>query len=747
MKLRVFHIVWLALLAGVPAFLGGNPSGNLFVDFASELAYSPFYWASAFCGIAIMLLPDSVFSRIIQGSRHEKGVRVMRMVGFSAALICFAICIILPVYMWQKGPTEYSPAVFKLVLIASLFWTVMTFVSMMFAVASLRVDDLVASSSDRAPIWASCFSFASASVLVGIARPMLMKLCMPECSGLLPLERPSVALLLLPGFIFALLWFVALRLGGRKGLSTSFGGFLYGEVLGHVVLRMSPLLYQFLADRPVLVFAGCMIAFGLAAFYSNSISKKVSIQEGAGEASESCEPIVLDEAWGLSAREGEAVLHAVDGLSSREAAVLMGVQPSTVRNLQRRAWSKMGVSSVAEARDLVASIQSQDRRCEEPDASDKAEGRILLGIGAVAVLLGMCPWIKDAGTWFMPLTTSAAAGVGVVGSILLWSHTFPARELSQRGNLLKGALLVCCALAEVLSQMLAPDVFPAIVLMSSWALGSFLMEYDSAGDFATPLSVVLLFLGFFGGVSLFVIWKGATWPYIAPVDQFLMPIGANLACSVVALSMMGRRRLAAGFGLICFSASVLTVLYDAYTLVYVFWLLSVGYAVRCEHLHGVQQLTRSPFLGFGMGLMFGTGVLSRMFDALNLQGVVYGTESALRLHLVANYGMGVSVAVCIVAGVTLWVVVVSDYGRCEVAQRFESLPGQRIKSALQARGLSDLEVEIMMQTFSGKTCASIAESVCYSMSTVYAMRHDVYRKMGARGAEQTLEAIVEIAGI
>ncbi len=710
-----------------------------------EPPYRPLYWISAFCGIAVFLMPQTVFSRMPNGVRTAAALRVLRIVGVSGALLRLTTCIVVPVFLYELGLQDNSPAgaLFELRQPRRLIG----YGSMVLAAVSLRCSNQRDVGVEEGIPHISCAPIAAVSVLCGVARPMLMSACTPAARVLIPLERPSVALLLLPVFVLMAIWFVVWRVAGDKALPVALCGFMYGEILGRVVLRIAASQYLYFAERPLLVAGVCAVALGAAICLVHVPRRAGGAEEPKAAAADERPPIILDGTWSLSAREEEAVRHAFEGLSSRAAAEKMGIQPSTVRNLQRRAWSKMGVSSISEARNLLESMQPKAEFDSGSSGDDEDSRTPLLEIAAGAVLLGMCPWLVDVGTWFSPLSVCAAAGVGLLGAVLLagfWSNGVK-RDSSKVVS--RTLLLAFCAAGEVISQVLAPDEFPLVVLMSSWALGWALIERDRFEKDAGPLLIVIMVCAFFGGVALFVMWKGMTWPFVAPVDQFLMPMAAHLACALAGLLLLRRFLGAALLGALCVVALAIAFAYQVYGPIYATWLFALGFSIRTGRAAGDFSFVRPILLSYGIGLMFGVGVFSRIYDMLNLRDVTLGTESALRLQLVVNYGLGILMALFIVAGALAWMGVVSGYKRHEIAKRFVTLPGQRVKSALQARGLSDLEVDIMMQTFAGETCAHIAEAVSYSMSTVYAIRHDVYRKLGVRGAEQALQTILEVASL
>lgn len=743
----MLYVVWFAALMGKPALLDEPIGANMIFDLMGDAAYSSYYWILAFCGIFVLLIPRNTFARMSQAVQNGRSARAFRLAGFMCALGLLLLSIVIPLLMYEVGQHESSVMESKIRIYVSRLMQLMGCGSMVLSAGSLRYEVRKDARGAHGFRWRSSIALAMPAILFGAARPILMSPCMPICSGIVPLEEPSVALLLLPFAVFVLLWFVVARVGGASALLAAFGGFLYGEVLGRVLLRIAPSAYLFAADRPLAVFFACAIALGIAAYFAHGFGEAPVDRESQSEASDGRAGVVLHEAWGLSSREEEAVRCAFDGLSSREVAEKMGVQPSTVRNMQRRAWAKMGVASVSEARELIDSIQPQDARHKESIDADGAGNNTLLEISALLVLIGMCPWARDAGTWFTPLSVCAVAGVGLLGSTLLWTYARLEEGVDRRMGRFGAIVLVILSAGEIACQFLAPSMLPILVLMAAWALGWTLLRRIKPEESLDVPSLALMALAFFGGVALFVVWKGSTWPYVAPVGQFLVPMGVNLACAVAALALLGFKRKAAILGSLCVGSLALSYFCHGSAFFFALWIGSFGYALYVEGAEGAPLPLRSPVLGFGTGLAFGVGVLGKVYDAVNNQGVVHGAESALRFQLILNYGMGISVALCIVGGIVMWAGAVSSYKRREVALRFESLPSQRVKSALQARGLSDLEVEIMMQTFAGRTCSCIAESVRYSMSTVYAIRHDIYQRLQVHSAEQAFKKIHEVTSI
>lgn len=116
----------------------------------------------------------------------------------------------------------------------------------------------------------------------------------------------------------------------------------------------------------------------------------------------------------LSSREREAVEGRIEGLSSSEIAKRMDVQPSTVRNLQSRALSKLGIGSFDELRGRrveTATNKSADSLAEAVGVSTRALfGFVLLVLAALLLARALL-----AGAW----TEQAMLGEAIASLSLL----------------------------------------------------------------------------------------------------------------------------------------------------------------------------------------------------------------------------------------------------------------------------------------------------------------------------------------
>lgn len=77
--------------------------------------------------------------------------------------------------------------------------------------------------------------------------------------------------------------------------------------------------------------------------------------------------------------------------------------------------------------------------------------------------------------------------------------------------------------------------------------------------------------------------------------------------------------------------------------------------------------------------------------------------------------------------------VVGAYGQNELCQQDRA---QRMRSYLIAKGLGELEVDVIMKSLAGHTIQEIAKEVNYSPSTVKAVRHGAFAQLGIHGVHE-----------
>lgn len=124
-----------------------------------------------------------------------------------------------------------------------------------------------------------------------------------------------------------------------------------------------------------------------------------------------------------------------------------------------------------------------------------------------------------------------------------------------------------------------------------------------------------------------------------------------------------------------------------------------------------------------------------------IRGAVATLESGsfLSLELYALIAM-IVLAVSIIGCMAVWSIV-QDCELRRVGERGRAMLGQgndveRMRSYLIAKGLGDLEVEVVMSSLMGRTVQEIASEVHYSSSTIKAVRHGAFAQLGIAGVAE-----------
>lgn len=124
-----------------------------------------------------------------------------------------------------------------------------------------------------------------------------------------------------------------------------------------------------------------------------------------------------------------------------------------------------------------------------------------------------------------------------------------------------------------------------------------------------------------------------------------------------------------------------------------------------------------------------------------IRGMVATLESGviLSLELYALIAM-IVLSVSIIGCVAVWSIVqdcelrrVGERGRVTLNQGNDA---ERMRSYLIAKGLGNLEVEVVMSSLMGRTVQEIASEVHYSSSTIKAVRHGAFAQLGIAGVAE-----------
>ena len=172
-----------------------------------------------------------------------------------------------------------------------------------------------------------------------------------------------------------------------------------------------------------------------------------------------------------------------------------------------------------------------------------------------------------------------------------------------------------------------------------------------------------------------------------------------------------------------------------------------GMVVELHRSGYVGRFSHALLGGLSVGGMIGVGPISWLYDEVNIMAVTDRVIAERQTQLALSFVLGIAAAFAIVALAVLWAEVVVSAHRDAVGNEFSRLPADRAANALRARGLSDLQVDVLIGSLEGQTLKQIAASVNYSASTVYTVRRDAYRALGVRGIGGVLSIIQRVTGL
>lgn len=350
------------------------------------------------------------------------------------------------------------------------------------------------------------------------------------------------------------------------------------------------------------------------------VGRKVALAKRRAEA-----PVILDA---LSPRERDAVEGRLSGRTSSEVAKAMGISPSTVRNLQARAASKLGVASLDElsaAEKTGMAVEGKKRR--------PREARYL---PAVLALLLCCPPVLAGAmrSWRLVLVSGELIMIGA----LAWASGLHSRATALRPDSLLVSVQVglLCSLELGLhlgAGSMEPMAVRSLVLADVAVTGFILWRCEDAFAFLGPILVSL--------------------PLML-VDPWLVPVAYSFAGLLTSL----RRKPPAGLALVAMSFGLGIALGSVMS-----WPLfaSTGLLALRSDLPGLVSLSAA------VGLVLGSFLLLGFVAALCLARDVLVEERVKRarvatpsfdervLALCASRGLGetqAAIVLCIVRGMS-----------------------------------------------------------------------------------------------
>ena len=208
---------------------------------------------------------------------------------------------------------------------------------------------------------------------IGCLRPLAMMWCFPHfaCGALWGTQvvgNPMASLGLVASVIGVGMWVVRIArpgVGSPTGVSRRYacallGSYASGEVASYAASCAIPLRgpfgelasYGLCMVLVVAVIAGAFVVWrhtGQEAVEGGADESSLDLDEGDERRHER-----LAETYHLTERETVCLLLALDGMTSAAIAERLGIKAPTVRAYQQRAYRKMEVASLTEARELVA---------------------------------------------------------------------------------------------------------------------------------------------------------------------------------------------------------------------------------------------------------------------------------------------------------------------------------------------------------------------------------------------------------
>jgi len=554
---------------------------------------------------------------------------------------------------------------------------------------------------------------------IGCLRPLAMMWCFPHfaCGALWGTQvvgNPMASLGLVASVIGVGMWVVRIArpgVGSPTGVSRRYacallGSYASGEVASYAASCAIPLRGPFgeLASYGlcmVLVVAVIVCVFvvwrhtGQEAVEGGADESSLDLDEGDERRHER-----LAETYHLTERETVCLLLALDGMTSAAIAERLGIKAPTVRAYQQRAYRKMEVASLAEARELVA---RQAR----------------------------------AATWGVLCEIVFASAIpGFLGCAAI-------------------VAIVLCAISSSISWMCHHDAGGAAI--------SFVpVVPTSPGVTLDVLHVVYLaLLSLMIGIAWEEVWRSASPLSFAPL---MMPLfGCIIVMCVGGLRSQGvgaTRQLLSGTLVVVSAAEsgqASVALFGTSVLVIYLLALSLRNTVRMS-ARGLPLCAL-----FGVAGILGGGKVTNVYADLSyaqFRDVVFGGYASMG-DVVPASGMGdvrtamlVAIVTCLTllmlltvwAGVRLLTDVRNErYAAALLASH--NADRSRLESYLAGRGLNSIQVEVALRIVAGESGPQIARAMCYSIGTVNSARDAAYRLLRVHRRAQLVALLRRDAGL
>lgn len=520
-------------------------------------------------------------------------------------------------------------------------------------------------------------------------------------------------------------------------------GTLIGEILGYILIYAFPAL-RAATQTEALVFATAQaiiiaaIPFLLHAMRRNA-SRSNRMPGCDAQADATCQTAEPGEPFrdallqrGLTDREADSVALSLTGLSSSQAAQALGIRASSVREYNRRACKKLGVSSLDGLRESLAKSPRQLQ-----DATNSSVGKTAKGQKAAAIsrcVTAMCLMVALLPIPHESLTQGDAlsivfgvllglAGVGPVQAVA-WRHRGASRVIQPVLALLTGTLFICLL---VLRLHGAPSGWGngAIMLCAAVLIMAGLASLGRCGsDPSMPRFSFAL------GWAWSYAWLTASgaglpsWATLAP----LLTLDVGLVLSALA---QGRARRAS-LVLTAFASAAFCLLSSVTAGLLLFGiatLLSRGEALHAEPSLQSHASCPPPSAGaFGIGLTLALLALTLWLN----QAPLHARPASL---ITTASTVVIGSLITLIPLVECWKALSKTQQETSFA---EVAPGdsRRMEGFLISKGLSPRQVDVALQAARGTSLEETGLKLNLSRTAVYKARKEAFSALGVHTAAE-----------
>lgn len=518
---------------------------------------------------------------------------------------------------------------------------------------------------------------------------------------------------------------------------------LVGEILGYVLICAFPAL-RTVGQTEAVVFATVQaiivaaIPFSLRAMHRNALRAN-HVSDCDAQATTPCQTADLGKPFrdallqrGLTNREADSVSLTLAGLSSAQAAQLLSIRSSSVREYNRRACKKLGVSSLDDLREGFSNNLRQSQNAEEPPASKRVSERKTFSVSHLVTVICLATALLPIP--YISLTSGNAFSV-VLGALLGLAGVGLAQPLVQKHEsthcIVQAALMTLTVASCVCSLVLRLTPLP-----SNWGNGVLMLctailvtaGLTSFGQSNSSCSMPLF------SCVLGWTWSNAwlslsnvgflPWAAIAPL------LTLDIALALTALGQKQLRRIflaaLASIALCLFTTIAAALLLFGMTLLFLQTNArgtprGTFFAELNPQHQSAYQPTSACVFGVGLSLAFLAFKLWLLQTALPVE---------LSSLIVTVLVVIVSFLLALIPLIEWWRI--ARKGELPDIHLGEVAPddSRRMEGFLISRGLTPRQVSVTLQTAQGTSLEEVGQALNLSRTAVYTARKEAFAALG-----------------